>query len=80
MRNSYALSVRCGLHTEELQLLAKFISLCPSQVRTFESTLFAPSRKTYINIKQRYVKILLENLPKDSTLQKAYMRGEYGIP
>ena len=41
---------------------------------------FAPSRKTYVNIGQRFVKILLENLRKDGNLQKAYMRGEYGMP
>ena len=41
--------------------------------------LFAHSRKTYVNIRQRYVKILLENFRKDGNLQKAYMGGEYGM-
>jgi hypothetical protein len=41
--------------------------------------IFVPSRKTCVNIRQRFVKLLLENLKKDSNLQKACMRGEYGM-
>jgi hypothetical protein len=36
--------------------------------------IFAPSRKTYVNIRQRCVKIVLENLRKGGNLQNAYMR------
>jgi len=34
----------------------------------------------YVNIKQRFVKMLLENSMKDGNLQKAYLRGEYEMP